>query len=95
MLALRLARLSGRATQTAFPFSSSSTLLASAAAQEAFAKSADTASRAFYSAFVGQGFCRTVYFGDTHVQSSGSTDAGLDGTIPGAGRAYRCSCCGH
>ena len=44
-----------------------------------------------YSPFVGQDYPQNVYFGDTHLHSSWSTDAGMAGATLGPEQAYRFS----
>ncbi|MDO3721954.1 DUF3604 domain-containing protein [Marinobacter sp. chi1] len=51
----------------------------------------NTAIQKSYSPFVGQDFPQNVYFGDTHLHSSWSTDAGMAGATLGPEEAYRFS----
>lgn len=51
----------------------------------------DTQINASYSPFVGQDYPQNVYFGDTHLHSSWSTDAGMAGATLGPEDAYRFS----
>ncbi|MEM8728981.1 MAG: DUF3604 domain-containing protein [Pseudomonadota bacterium] len=50
-----------------------------------------TQAAASYSPFTGQDYPQDVYFGDTHLHSSWSTDAGMAGATLGPEQAYRFS----
>jgi hypothetical protein len=44
-----------------------------------------------YSPYVGDNYPQNVYFGDTHLHTSWSTDAGMVGATLGPDEAYRCA----
>jgi Protein of unknown function (DUF3604) len=56
--------------------------------EESFSLSQPAAS---YSPYVDEYFPQNVYFGDTHLHSSWSTDAGMAGATLGPDEAYRFS----
>lgn len=49
----------------------------------------DTTDRTQYSAYPGQDFPNDVYFGETHLHTSYSPDAGMSGTVLGPEEAYQ------